>query len=192
MRKLTIALAAAVLAVPAACGGGDEEPAAPAEDATRTVETAYGEVEIPAEPQRIVGDLMTVDYLSALGYDTDRIVGVFDRDFFPADHYLAGVLGQDGIVDVGSTYEPNVEAIAAARPDLILLPFDQIDGSPVLDELREIAPLAAVATSEGSDDPEVRYGGTASFQDWRSTIRAYGALLDLGDEAEAYVADTEA
>ena len=182
------------LLVFAACGGDDaaDEPAADDAAAVRAVETAYGEVEIPAEPERIVGDLMTVDYLSALGYDTDRIVGVFDRDFFPEDHYLADVLASDGIVDVGSTYEPNLEAIAAAEPDVILLPFDQIDGSPVLDELREIAPLAAVPTSPGTDDPAVRYGGTASFQDWRSTIRAYGEIVDMPDEADAFVAETEA
>ena len=177
----------------AACGGSGDDGEAASDDAgTRSVETAYGAVDIPAEPRRIVGDLMTVDYLSALGYDTDRIVGVFDKDFFPDDHYLAGVLGSEGIVDIGSTYEPNLEAIAAADPDLILVPFDQVEGSPVLEELREIAPLAAVPTSPGTDDPEVRFGGTASFQDWRSTIRAYGAVLDMDDEAEAYVAETEA
>ncbi len=192
MRKTPALLLLPFLVAVAACGDdAADEPAAPAEG-TRTVETAYGEVDIPTDPQRIVGDLMTVDYLSALGYDTDRIVGVFDRDFFPDDHYLADVLDSEDIVDVGSTYEPNLEAIAAADPDLILLPFDQIDGSPVLDELEEIAPLAAVPTSPGTDDPEVRYGGTASFQDWRTTIRAYGTIVELLDEADAFVAETDA
>jgi ABC-type Fe3+-hydroxamate transport system substrate-binding protein len=88
------------------------------------------------------------------------------------------VLDRDGVVDVGSTYEPHLEAIAAARPDLILLPFDQIDGSPVLDELREIAPVAAVPTSEGTDDPAVRYGGTASFPRGRALRLLQSVVAD--------------
>jgi len=48
-----------------------------------------------------------------------------------------------------------------------------------------------VPTSEG-EDPEGRYGGTASFQDWRSTIRDYGTLLGLEAEAEAFITDAEA
>ena len=101
----------------------------------------YGPVEIPAEPQRIMGDLMSLDYMSALGVDTDRFVGVFDASFFPDDHYLADVVGRDDLVDPGFQFEPNVEQIAAAEPDLIVAPFDQIDGSPALDAMREIAPV---------------------------------------------------
>jgi iron complex transport system substrate-binding protein len=188
----SVATALSLVLVLAACGTGGEDHATRAEEpSTRVVETAYGEVKVPAEPQRIVGDLMTVDYLSALDYDTSRIVGVFDRDFFADDHYLADVLHQQHVVDVGTAWEPNLEAIAAARPDVILLPFDQIDGSDVLDELRAIAPLVAVPTSQGGTSREVRYGGAASFQDWRSTIRAYGEILDMADEADAFVEATE-
>jgi ABC-type Fe3+-hydroxamate transport system substrate-binding protein len=38
----------------------------------------------------------------------------------------------------------------------------------------------------------VRYGGAASFQDWRATLRNFGAVLDRSDEAEAYIVETEA
>jgi iron complex transport system substrate-binding protein len=158
--------------------------------ATRTVEGAYGPVEIPADPQRIVGDLMSLDYLRALGVDTDRFVGVFDASFFPADHYLADVLGRDDLVDPGFQFDPEIEQIAAAGPDLIVAPFDQIDGAPAMDSLRRIAPVLVVPTSE-SRDAAVRYGGTASFQDWRTTLRAYGAVFDRAGAAEAYIAETE-
>ena len=164
---------------------------APSAGATRTVEGAYGPVEIPADPQRIMGDLMSLDYMSALGIDTDRFVGVFDASFFPDDHYLADVVGRDDLVDPGFQFEPNIEQIAAAEPDLIVVPFDQIDGSPALDAMGEIAPVLIVPTSE-TRDPAVRYGGTASFQDWRTTLRAYGTAFDMAPAAEAYIADTEA
>lgn len=159
---------------------------------TITVAGAYGPIEIPADPQRIVGDLMTVDYLTALGYDTSKIVGVFEGDWFSAieDHYMADFFAEQQPMDPGSTWEVNLEALAAAEPDLILAPFDQIDRSPQLEQIKQIAPTLAIPTSEG-EDPEGRYGGTASFQDWRSTIRAYGTALGLDDEAEAFIAESE-
>jgi iron complex transport system substrate-binding protein len=172
---------------PAATTPGSSAAAA----GTRTVEDAFGPVEIPADPQRIMGDLMSLDYLRALGIDTDRFVGVFDASYFPDDHYLADVLGRDDLVDPGFQFDPNLEQLAAAEPDLIVAPFDQIDGAPALDEMRRIAPVLVVPTSD-TRDPAVRYGGTASFQDWRTTLRAYGALFEADAAAEAYIAETEA
>jgi iron complex transport system substrate-binding protein len=158
---------------------------------TRTVEGADGPIEIPADPQRIVGDLISLDYMSALGMDTAAFIGVFGAEFFDDDHYLADVLQRPDLVDPGFAFEANLESLAAAKPDLIVAPFDQIDGAPGLDAMRQIAPVLIVPTS-GTRDPGVRYGGAASFQDWRTTLRNYGAVLDRSDEAEAYIAETEA
>lgn len=184
-----------VTIVLSACGddGGAGQPAAASEETTRVVQGAYGEVEIPAEPQRIVADLMTVDYLTALGYDTDNIVGVFGAGFHAEDeeHYLRDELSRDDLVDPGFPYEADLEAIAAADPDLILLPFDQIDGAEGREKMAKVAPLLAVPTSEEDADGG-RYGGTASFQDWRGTLRSYGELLGLEAEAEAYIEESEA
>jgi iron complex transport system substrate-binding protein len=194
-RSTGSALAAlALVLLPAIAGCGDDDAAGGASDAaTRSVEGAYGPIDIPAEPQRIFADLMTVDYLTALGFDTSRIAGVFGAGFFQeADaHYLDGFFAAQEVIDPGFQYDANVEEVAAADPDLILLPFDQIDGSEIQTELAAIAPLLVVPTSEGRE-AAVRFGGTASFQDWRTTLGAYGELLDLGDEAEAYITETEA
>lgn len=167
--------------------GGKDTPAT-----TRTVEGAYGPVEIPTDPQRIFADLMTVDYLTALDADTSKIVGVFEATSFREDghHYLADFFANERLVDPGFQFEMNLETVAAARPDLILLPFDQIDGAEQLNELKAIAPLLVVPTAERRE-PDVRYGGTASFQDWRSTLRAYAALLGLEERAEDYIAATD-
>lgn len=172
-----------------ACGSGDEP--AKAEESTRIVQSAYGEVEIPSEPKRIVADVLTVDYLTALGYDTDTIVGVFGAGYHAGneDYYQHEQVSRDGLVDPGFAFEASVEKVAAAKPDLILIPFDQIDGAEVREELAQVAPLVAVPTSEKTG--EGRYGGTASFQDWRGTLRSYGAVLDREDEAEAYIEETE-
>lgn len=179
----------------AACGtDGSEASGAPAPAAsTRVVESAYGEVEIPAEPERILADLMTVDYLTALGYDLDNVIGVFGLDFYrdAEDHYLRDQLADEDLIDPGFPYEVDLEAVAAAAPDLILLPFDQIDGAKTRQKLAQIAPLVAVPTAEDDRDGG-RYAGGASFQDWRGTLRSYGELLGRDAEAEAYIQGTEA
>lgn len=197
-RRTPLALALGALLAPAllvACGNddGDRADEPTAEPTTRVVEGAYGEIEIPAEPQRIIADVITVDYLTALGYDTDNIVGVFGLDYLQSDesHYLREELDRDDLVDPGFQFEVDLEEVALADPDLILLPFDQIDGAKGLDKLRQIAPLLAVPTSEENADGG-RYGGTASFQDWRGTLRSYGEVLGMEDQAEAYIAETEA
>jgi iron complex transport system substrate-binding protein len=192
-RQFLLGLSAAALL--AACGADDSGSSGPSDEATgtRTVEGAYGPIEIPNDPERILADLMTVDYLTALGYDTSKIIGVFDASFFKGEegHYLTDFFEGQELIDPGGQYELNLEAIAAAEPDLILVPFDQIDRAPDRENLAKIAPLLAVPTSEPGDSPEVRFGGTASFQDWRTTLRKYGELLDRADEAEAYIAETE-
>jgi iron complex transport system substrate-binding protein len=188
-------IGAAALGFLAACGGDDSSDAGATDSGsgTRSVEGAYGPIDIPVAPKRIMADLMTVDYLTALGYDTSTIIGVFEAGYFKAadDHYLADFFAGQEVLDPGSSYEMNLEAIAAAKPDLILVPFDQIDRAPQREELAQIAPLLAVPTSKPGDDPKIRYGGTASFQDWRSTLRKYGELLDLSDAAEDYITETE-
>ncbi len=101
------------------------------------------------------------------------------------------MLQRPDLVDPGFAFEANLEAVAALEPDRIIAPFDQIDGAPGLDAMRQIAPVLIVPTSE-TRDPGVRYGGSASFQDWRATLRNYGAVLDRADVAETYIAATEA
>lgn len=190
---LLTSAAALIAATPAAATTEPAEPAETADSAetgTRTVEGAYGPVEIPVDPQRIVVDLVALDYLTTLGYDTSNVVAVFGAGFFADDHYLADVLQRDDLVDPGFAYEANLEAIAALDPDLVVAPFDQIDRAPGLDELRDLAPVLVVPTTE-TRDPVVRYGGKASFQDWRTTLRTFGELLDRSDVAEEYIAETE-
>ncbi|WP_019876725.1 ABC transporter substrate-binding protein [Sporichthya polymorpha] len=180
----------------AACADDDDD-AGPSASSTptatrRTVDGAYGPVEIPTDPQRIFADLMTVDYLTALGYDTTKVIGCFDATSYREDpqHYLHTYFATRELADPGFQYDMNVEIVAAAQPDLILLPFDQIDGSGFEDDLRQIAPLLVVPTSE-TRDPGTRYGGTASFQDWRATLRAYGKLLGRETQAEEYITETD-
>ncbi|MCV6964207.1 iron-siderophore ABC transporter substrate-binding protein [Mycobacterium intermedium] len=101
-----------------------KEPAAPDPGApTRPAHNAAGVtpevVEVPAEPQRIVvlsGDQL--DGLCALGLQS-RVVGAALPDGSPAQPaYLGDAI--HGVPGVGTRSNPDLNAIAAAHPDLIL------------------------------------------------------------------------
>jgi iron complex transport system substrate-binding protein len=121
--------AAGLLILPAACGGeGGNEGSG----RTRTFEHAMGTSEVPAKPRRVValGDLLIFDPLVELGVP---MVGVIETQ---------NALGNTEDVDkVGAQAEPNLEAIAALEPDLIV--GDALSHSAELYErLSEIAPTA--------------------------------------------------
>ena len=86
-------------------------------DTYRLVRHDGGETEAPTNPQRIVSlfDGVT-DTMLALGKMPVGVATVYP-EFLT---YFANDLEQAGVVNVGSRDEPNLEAILAAQPDLIL------------------------------------------------------------------------
>lgn len=141
-RSLIAATLGLLLAIPAlAACGEDRSDGAEAPASARVVEGAYGEIEIPAEPKRIVADPMTVDYLTALGYDTTSIVGVFGAASYAEDenHYLDDALDWESMVDPGYAFEANLEEIAAANPDHVTVnPVTSDKGAIGVTLLREL------------------------------------------------------
>jgi iron complex transport system substrate-binding protein len=147
-------LALAVTAL-AGCGGTPAEPAAQApEPTTRTVTTDRGPVEVPADPQRIVvlsGGL--AGYLYALdapvaATDT-RVLGVtnLDGSFPPA---WADAATAQGTTALPAGEQLNIEAVAAARPDLIIgggQGITAVQAGEAYDQLAAIAPTVLVPTT---------------------------------------------
>jgi iron complex transport system substrate-binding protein len=101
------------------CGGGDTtEPAAEQPAAQETafpvtvIDDAAREVTIESEPQRIVSLAPSnTEIVYALGL-LDRLVGVTTFDDYPPE--------VADIERIGDFVQPNIEAITAAQPDLIL------------------------------------------------------------------------
>ncbi|MEJ5914291.1 siderophore ABC transporter substrate-binding protein [Pseudokineococcus sp. 1T1Z-3] len=123
---VTAASAAALLAL-AACGSESSDDVA-AETETITVTHAQGEEEVPLEPQRVVvHDLSVLDTLSQLDVE---VVGVPDFDFAEQLPEYADV------ATVGTLHEPDVEAVAALDPDLIIV---AARSSSSYDALSEVA-----------------------------------------------------
>jgi iron complex transport system substrate-binding protein len=123
----------------AACGGdgggGVTAASAGAAGGTRTVEHAMGTTRITGLPKRVVVlDTGELDSAVALGVKPVGAVEAIAGDGLPA--YLGDAV--EGIKLVGTIEQPNLETIAALRPDLIL--SSKVRHEAVYDQLARIAP----------------------------------------------------
>ena len=138
MRRTTSILAAAVAAlVLGACGDGeDPDSAAGSRDAeSRPVAHAMGKTRITGAPERVVVlDTGELDSAVALGVQPVAAVEPIAGEGFPA--YLADAV--KGVKIVGTIEQPNLEAITALKPDLIL--SSKIRHEAIYDQLNRIAP----------------------------------------------------
>ncbi len=129
----------------------------------RSLETAFGPVKVNAAPQRVITlDEGALDTAIALGITPVGSVAARGGTELPA--YLQDHAA--GVAIVGTTREPNLEAILSQRPDLILAP-------PGLEQrvyavLSKIAPT--VVTTETPTAP------------WEQRNALYAAALGKEDE----------
>lgn len=140
-----------------------EEQAANAAE-TRTITDAYGEVEVPANASRVVVlDIGALDNLLQMGV---KPVGA-PSILAPGDPYPAYLQGTDGIENIGSVNEPNLEAIDALKPDLIIGNKDTHDA--IHDQLKQIAPTVFVET----------LGVT-----WKENLKLHAEAVNKQDEGQ--------
>jgi iron complex transport system substrate-binding protein len=182
-RSLTLAPLVLAAVVLAACGGGGTqvpaedktptEPATAAETPTEAAATTYPltvtdmlgrEVTIPSAPTRVAAiSPTTVELVYAVGAESlTRSSSVR----FPEEATSA--------TDIGPSYQPNLEILAAQEPDLI------IADSMLQPQL--------VQNLEALNVP-VLYAGAQSFDDVLTALRLVGQVLDRSAEAEAVVAE---
>ncbi|MFJ1803385.1 ABC transporter substrate-binding protein [Streptomyces sp. NPDC088180] len=123
-RRLLAVAAASLVAVLgasscSASGDGAKEAGAGKGAATRTVTDIAGEVEVPAEPKRIVSvDFYSPATLVDLGVKPVGVVEGFDSDdpdLRPKRYHDA----LKGTPTIGMYYELNIEAVAQQNPDMI-------------------------------------------------------------------------
>ena len=163
-------LSVLTLAALAGCGsGGAAADASPSGGAgTRTVDTAYGAVEVPADPQRV----------AAVSYDTPWQLMALDVTPVAVPDYSAWIdefstEQQDfvaGLATVGTYGELNEEAVAAAVPDLIIGDANEVDEATYT-RLSQIAPTVIV--------------GGANRGDWQSISEQTAQAVDRTEVWEA-------
>ncbi|MGW1836491.1 ABC transporter substrate-binding protein [Streptomyces sp. NPDC002067] len=195
VRSTAIAVAGTVVAslTLAACGsggpGGDDggslkAAACPKQPVTHwaqpssgggphKVATAMGEVEVPAAPKRVVVlDTAELDSALTLGVEpvgatrSDAASGFLD--YLPKDKVA-------GIKDVGRIGAPNLEAVAALKPDLILT--SKVRDGRSYQQLTRIAPTVMTETTG---------------YPWKQNFAVHAAALGRIPQAKKAVAAYEA
>lgn len=194
IRTVVVVLALAVVGTacqgdasnPSATDTSTDTPSPTAADAaaeTRTLTHDMGQTEVPAQPQRVVVlDSPHLDTALSLGVKPVGAVAVF------ADEGLPDYLGDraEGIEVVGTIEEPDLEAIAALDPDLILSATVRHEG--IYDQLSQIAPTVFTESSgtdweEGFDLVAEALGKQAAGEE---ALEEYGARVEqLGEELGA-------
>ena len=136
---------------------------------TRTVETVKGEVEIPANPQRIVDVSGSSEELVLLGH---TVVGTANVDSYDTENvpaYMKEQLGDAKVVGHSMMETMDVEAILACEPDLIIMSTRQ---EQIYDELKEIAPTVMLEDQSN---------------DWEDKLEDVAEIFGQEEEAQAWL-----
>ena len=141
---------------------------------TVTVTDVRGEVEIPANPKRIVDLSGNSDILSILGY---KVVGTANReayDYTKFPSYLEETLSGAKILGYSMQDTMDVEAVMNLNPDLIVISTVQ---EKMYDALSEIAPTVMIQLEA---------------LNWKDDVRALGKVFGKEDVANEWIANYEA
>ncbi|TGB00031.1 iron-siderophore ABC transporter substrate-binding protein [Streptomyces sp. MZ04] len=157
-----------------ACGSSDSSDKDSAGSGkTHVVKTAMGDVKVPVAPERVVVlDTAELDSAITLGVQPVGATHVEASKGFPS------YLPKDkvsGIKDVGEMLNPNMEAIAALHPDVILT--SKIRHGAKYDQLKQIAPTVM---TENTGYP------------WKENFQVHADALGKQAEAKKAVADYDA
>ncbi len=155
----------------------DEVVASTAPAAPATVDHALGSVEVNPSPLRVVAlDRALLDPALALGLPVVGYTTYSDPDGALPDYFGSAIDEFAGdAVWVGDLLSPNLEAIAALQPDLILTAAARHES--IYDQLSAIAPTVASESAGGG---------------WKDTMRLVAAVTDRTEAAETLLTDYEA
>lgn len=140
---------------------------------TVTVTDVRGEVEIPAEPQRIVDLSGNSDILSILGYDVVGTANSDAYDYTKFPSYLEETLKGAEILGYSMQDTMDVEAVMNLNPDLIVISTVQ---EKMYDQLSEIAPTVMIQLEA---------------LNWKDDVRALAKVFDKEDVANEWIANYE-
>lgn len=173
LKTLVVSCMTAIMLVGCGTTGGANSATESNGEKTITVTDAKGQVEIPAEPQRIVDLSGNSDILSILGY---KVVGTansdaYDYTKFPT--YLEEKLKGAEILGYSMQDTMDVEAVMNLKPDLIVISTVQ---EKMYDQLNEIAPTVMIKLEA---------------LDWKEDIKSLAKVFNKEDVANKWISDYE-
>ena len=140
---------------------------------TVTVTDVRGDVEIPADPQRIVDLSGNSDILSILGYDVVGTANSDAYDYTKFPSYLDETLKGAEILGYSMQDTMDVEAVMNLNPDLIVISTVQ---EKMYDALSEIAPTVMIQLEA---------------LNWKDDVRALAKVFNKEDVANEWIANYE-
>jgi len=193
--KLTTIMAAAALMMTACSSPGTSKTtetietteaaettaAAKSEEAlTVEIKDIHGMVTVPVNPQKVISlDNRTYETLSDWGIE----LVAAPKGVMPADSpYVA----DESVLDIGNHREPNLEIIAAADPDLVII--GQRFAS-YYEEIKKLVPNAAVIDLNFDVSEEADKPGENLVNGLKDSTVALGKIFDKNKEAEQLTAD---
>lgn len=179
-KRLLLAIAALLLLILAACSSTEEETAAPAEESEPvTIQGTNGEVTLDAPAKKVVVLEWTyAEDLLAVGVQP---AGMADIEAY-GDYVNIEPQLDETVVDVGGRQEPNLEAIAALEPDLIIGVSFRHDA--MIEQLETIAPT--VIFNPYPEDESIDL-----YQEMETTFLEITKAVGKTSEGEKVLADLE-
>ncbi|MCU9810351.1 iron-hydroxamate ABC transporter substrate-binding protein [Paraclostridium sp. AKS81] len=170
-RKSLVLLAAVVttLGLVTGCAGGNSSNKESNEK--RTVQSVKGDVEIPADPKRIVDISGSSEELLILGRTPVATANVDSYETTKVPSYIEDKLKDTKVVGHSMMDTMDVEAILGTNPDLIIMSQRQ---EKIYDQLKEIAPVVMIKDYAN---------------DWRSKLIDVSKLFNQEDKAKEWLSN---
>lgn len=144
-------------------------------DETVKIKDLTGEVEVRKNPKKVVAlDNRTFETLEDWGI---KLVAA-PKPIMPT---TSGYKKDDSIVDIGNHKEPNLEALAAADPDLVVV--GQRFGS-YYEDIKKLLPNADVINLSWDVSEEAENPGENLINGLKDSVDSLGKIFDKEDEAE--------
>ena len=169
----TLALACVTSVMLMGCGNTGSAEDNSSKGNTITVTDVRGNVEIPADPQRIVDLSGSSDILSILGYDVIGTANSDGYDYTKLPSYLEDTLAGAEILGYSMQDTMDIEAVMNLNPDLIVISTVQ---EKMYDQLSEIAPTVMIQLEA---------------LNWKDDVRNLAKVFGKEDVAEAWLTNYE-
>ena len=167
--KKTIGMLCMLLVTLGLVSGCQSRQEASSSDKTITVRDTKGEVEIPAEPKRIVDLSGNSDILSLLGYSVAGTANSDAYDYTQLPTYLQEPLQGAKILGYSMQDTMDIEGILELHPDLIIISGVQ---EKMYEQLKKIAPTLMVELAQ---------------TDWRQDVNTFARMMQQEDRAASWL-----